>query len=161
MWLHFHIKDARDPPHVALLFITLLSFDWLPLQGQHQQRPLLRHAGHQEETHCKQEVKRGDLLNVNPHRLHPSAHEHLSDRSQLLSDCLQMCTWWGDMTTLGETRELQKTQIDLHGAINQPTCFSSCTPPPPPLRFPWIELVSRFPKSTTAMFQVQMHADGL
>lgn len=32
--------------------IYSMPFDWLLLQGQHQQRPLLRHAGHQEETHC-------------------------------------------------------------------------------------------------------------
>lgn len=56
----------RPSSHVALLFISLLSFDWLLLQGQHQQRPLLRHAGHQEETHRQQEVKRDSLLSLHP-----------------------------------------------------------------------------------------------
>lgn len=65
-------RCSRPSSHVALLFISLLSFDWFPLQGQHQQRSLLRHAGHQEETHRQQEMKRDNLLNLDLHRLHLS-----------------------------------------------------------------------------------------
>lgn len=59
MCSHFHIKDAwRRSNHTPIfLFTLLLCSDWLPPQGQHQQRPLLRHAGNQEETHREQEMK--------------------------------------------------------------------------------------------------------
>lgn len=133
-------RFSRPSSHVALLFISLLSFDWLPLQGQHQQRSLLRHAGHQEETHRKQEVKRDNLLNICLHlSLLPFMSTSVTSSVSPL-DCLQvMCACLGDLTTEG-TAELQKTQIyALISCIeqhldNQPaTSFLLSYPLPPPL----------------------------
>lgn len=137
-------RCSRPSSHVALLFISSLSFDWLLLQGEHQQRPLLRHAGHQEETHRQQEVKRDNLLNPPaPPSFSPSVHEHIhthyedcQPQKRLRPRMQVICTCWGDTTLLRgqqSSRKLMEICGLLHGAAHkQPVSPPSHIHPLPP-----------------------------
>lgn len=83
--LHFHFKDANRLSLSCGLIICLTAIVrlGLPPQGQHQPGPLLRHAGHPEETHRKQEMTgRGRQTPHTGHLIRPPApsppgQEHL------------------------------------------------------------------------------------
>lgn len=139
--------------------MTLLSFDWLPLQGQHQQRSLLRHAGHQEETHRKQEMKRDNLLNVNLHRLHVSLLLHMNTvvTDLSFSRTVYKCALGGGYdTTLGGQQSSRKVRYCIWTCM-EPSTSQLVSPPipynpaPPP---PMVKnLFLGFPKAQLPCFR--------
>lgn len=82
--LHFHFKDAKRLSLSCGLIICLTAVLrlGLPPQGQHQPGPVLRHAGHPEETHREQEMTGRGRRSPHPGHLvrpptSPPRQEHL------------------------------------------------------------------------------------